>query len=127
MIVKMDDVGLALAQRESPLVQRFGRSLVIAMPKIMSTLTVVGIAAMLWVGGHILLVNVGEAGFHWPADRLHDVEHWFGHLVHGGFGSVLSWTAGTVLSAVVGLVVGAIIVAVLHVIPRRKKDAAPAH
>ncbi len=36
---------------------------------------------------------------------------------------MLSWTAGTVLSAVVGLVVGAIIVAILHVIPRRKKDA----
>ena len=127
IIVKMDDVGLALAQRESPLLQKTGRGLVRAMPTIMSTLTVVGIAAMLWVGGHILIVNVGEAGFHWPADRLHDVEHWFGELVHGGFGSVLSWTAGTVLSAVVGLVVGAVIVAILHVIPRRKKDAAPAH
>ena len=32
-----------------------------------------------------LLVNVGEAGFHWPADRLHDLEHWFGDVVHGGF------------------------------------------
>ncbi|AFR51183.1 DUF808 domain-containing protein [Gordonia sp. KTR9] len=123
IIVKMDDVGLSLAQRDSTALQKIGRGLVRAMPKIMSTLTVVGIAAMLWVGGHILIVNVGEAGFHWPADRLHDVEHWFGHLVHGGFGSVLSWTAGTVLSAVVGLVVGAIIVAILHVIPRRKKDA----
>ncbi|MFC8312133.1 DUF808 domain-containing protein [Gordonia sp. NPDC057258] len=127
VIVKMDDVGLALAHRESPTVQKIGRGLVRAMPKIMSTLTVVGIAAMLWVGGHILIVNVGEAGFHWPADRLHDVEHWFEELVHGGFGAVLSWTAGTVLSAVVGLVVGAIIVAILHVIPRRKKDTAAAH
>ncbi|EON30360.1 MULTISPECIES: DUF808 domain-containing protein [Gordonia] len=123
IIVKMDDVGLSLAQRDSTALQKIGRGLVRAMPKIMSTLTVVGIAAMLWVGGHILIVNVGEAGFHWPADRLHDVEHWFGELVHGGFGAVLSWTAGTVLSAVVGLVVGAIIVAILHVIPRRKKDA----
>ncbi|OLT44260.1 ABC transporter [Gordonia sp. CNJ-863] len=126
IIVKMDDVGLALAQRESTFSQKIGRGLVTAMPKIMSTLTVVGIAAMLWVGGHILIVNVGEAGFHWPADQLHHVEHWFGELVHGGFGGVLSWTAGTVLSAVVGLIVGAILVAILHVIPKRKKkDAAP--
>ncbi|MXP21290.1 DUF808 family protein [Gordonia sp. HNM0687] len=118
VIVKMDDVGLSLAQRTSTASQRIGRGLVKAMPKIMSTLTVVGIAAMLWVGGHILIVNVGEAGFHWPADRLHDIEHWFHELSHS-FGGVLSWTAGTVVSALVGLVIGAIIVAIMHVIPKR--------
>ncbi|MGJ5670329.1 DUF808 domain-containing protein [Rhodococcus aetherivorans] len=121
LIVKMDDVGLSLARRRSSFSRRFGRGLVAAMPKVMTVLTVVGIAAMLWVGGHILLVNVGEAGFHWPADRLHDLEHWFGDLVHGGFGGVLSWTAGTVASALVGLVVGAIIVLIAHLIPKRKK------
>ncbi|PBC49949.1 DUF808 domain-containing protein [Rhodococcus sp. ACS1] len=124
LIVKMDDVGLALAQRESAFSQRIGRGLVAAMPKVMAVLTVVGIAAMLWVGGHILLVNIGEAGFHWPADRLHDLEHWFGDLVHGGLGGVLSWTAGTVVSALVGLVVGAIVVLIMHLIPKRKKRAA---
>ncbi|SEL72026.1 DUF808 domain-containing protein [Rhodococcus maanshanensis] len=125
LIVKMDDVGLALAQRKSSFSQRIGRGLVAAMPKVMAVLTVVGIAAMLWVGGHILIVNVGEAGFHWPADRLHDLEHWFGELVHGGFGGVLSWSAGTLASALVGLVVGAIVVLIMHLIPKRKKaDAA---
>ncbi len=124
LIVKMDDVGLALARRESSVSRRIGRGLVAAMPKVMAVLTVVGIAAMLWVGGHILLVNVGEAGFHWPADRLHDVEHWFGDLVHGGVGGVLSWTAGTVTSALVGLVAGALVVLIVHLIPKRKKGAA---
>ncbi|MGW5388362.1 DUF808 domain-containing protein [Nocardia sp. NPDC003963] len=127
VIVKMDDVGLALAERESPFGQRVGRGLVAAMPKVMSVLTVVGIAAMLWVGGHILLVNVGEAGFHWPADRLHDLEHWAGELVHGGFGSVLSWTGGTVASALVGLVVGALVVLIMHFVPKRKPKEAAAH
>ena len=122
VIVKMDDVGLSLAQRESTASQRIGRGLVRAMPKVMSTLTVVGIAAMLWVGGHILIVNVGEAGFHWPADRLHDVEHWFEELAHG-FGGVLAWTSGTVVSALVGLVIGAIIVVVMHFIPKRRGHA----
>ena len=121
LIVKMDDVGLVLAQRESSFSQWIGRGLVAAMPKVMAVLTVVGIAAMLWVGGHILLVNVGEAGFHWPADRLHDLEHWFGDLVHGGFAGALSWTAGTVVSALVGLVIGAIVVLIVHLIPKRKK------
>lgn len=124
LIVKMDDVGLALAGRKSSVSRRIGRGLVAAMPKVMAVLTVVGIAAMLWVGGHILIVNVGEAGFHWPADRLHDLEHWFGDLVHGGFGGVLSWTAGTVASALVGLVVGALVVLIAHLIPKRKKSAA---
>lgn len=124
VIVKMDDVGLALAQRDSTLLQRIGRGLVAGMPKVMTVLSIVGIAAMLWVGGHILIVNVGEAGFHWPADRLHDLEHWFSELVHGWFGGVLSWIAGTVTSALVGLIVGAIVVAIMHLIPTRSKTAA---
>ncbi|MFC9764230.1 DUF808 domain-containing protein [Rhodococcus jostii] len=123
LIVKMDDVGLALARRESSFSQRIGRGLVAAMPKVMAVLTMVGIAAMLWVGGHILLVNIGEAGFHWPADRLHDLEHGFGDLVDGGVAGVLSWTAGTVVSALVGLVVGAIVVLIAHQIPKRKPGA----
>nr|GLK36937.1 hypothetical protein GCM10017611_37960 [Rhodococcus wratislaviensis] len=123
LIVKMDDVGLALARRESTFSQRIGRGLVAAMPKVMAVLTVVGIAAMLWVGGHILLVNIGDAGFHWPADRLHDLEHWSADLVHGGVAGLLSWTAGTVASALVGLVVGAIIVLLAHLIPERTKRA----
>ncbi|MBM7460452.1 DUF808 domain-containing protein [Rhodococcus coprophilus] len=127
LIVKMDDVGLSLARRSSSFARRVGRGLVAAMPKVMTVLTVVGIAAMLWVGGHILIINVGEAGFHWPADRLHDLEHWFGDLVRGGFGGVLSWTSGTVVSALVGLVVGALVVLIMHLIPKRKKTTASAH
>lgn len=123
LIVKMDDVGLALARRQSSFSQRIGRGLVAAMPKVMTVLTVVGIAAMLWVGGHILLVNIGEAGLHWPADRLHDLEHWSADLVHGGVAGLLSWTAGTVASALVGLVVGAIVVLLAHLIPKRNKRA----
>jgi predicted DNA repair protein MutK len=87
----------------------------------------VGIAAMLWVGGHILLINIGEAGFHWPADQLHHLEHWGEELVHGWFGGVLSWVLGTAASAIIGLIVGAIIVAIMHVVPKRKKKDAAAH
>lgn len=127
LIVKMDDLGLKLALRDSPVSQKVGRGLVAAMPKLMKVLTVVGIAAMLWVGGHLLLINVGEAGFHWPADQLHHLEHWGEELVHGWFGGVLSWVLGTAASAIIGLILGAIIVAIMHVVPKRKKKEAVAH
>ena len=64
LIVKMDDVGLRLSERPGKGVARFGRGLVKAMPKLLTVLTVIGTAAMLWVGGHILLVGTDELGLH---------------------------------------------------------------
>jgi uncharacterized protein len=55
LIVKMDDVGLHLSARRSKGTRTLGRGLVKAMPVLMSILSVVGIAAMTWVGGHIIV------------------------------------------------------------------------
>src|SRR5687768_2290653 len=63
-IVKMDDIGLSLATRQSEGAQRVGRGLVRAMPILLRWLSTIGIAAMLWVGGHILLVGADELGWH---------------------------------------------------------------
>src|SRR6478735_5012873 len=127
LIVKMDDVGLHLAGRESGASQRIGRGLVKGMPKLLSVLSTVGIAAMLWVGGHILLVGVDELGWH----ALYDVVHHLEESVSGvaGIGGFLAWVVNTLASALIGLVVGAVVVAVLHVLPRRKKhdEAATTH
>ena len=60
LIVKMDDIGLSLAQRSSRFAQKFGRGLVAAMPKVLAALSAIGTVAMLWVGGHILLVGAGH-------------------------------------------------------------------
>ena len=65
-IVKMDDVGLSLAQRSSRFAQRIGRGLVAGMPKLLATLSAIGTVAMLWVGGHILLVGTDDLGWHAP-------------------------------------------------------------
>ena len=74
LIVKMDDVGLRLAQtREGP-AAAFGRGLVHAMPIVLSVLSKVGIAAMLWVGGHILLVGLDELGVSVLYDAVHHLE-----------------------------------------------------
>lgn len=111
LIVKMDDVGLALATRESQSSQRVGRALVAAMPKLLVWLAVIGTAAMLWVGGHILLVGADELGWHWPYGLVHDLES----KVHGvaGIGGVLAWLVNTGISAIVGLIVGAIIATIV--------------
>ena len=126
-IVKMDDAGLALAQRSSAAAQRVGRGLVHAMPALLQVISVVGTAAMLWVGGHIILVGVDELGWHWPYDLVHHLEVAV-HDATGAVGGVLGWIVNTVASAVVGLLIGAVAVAVLHALPlRRSGTAAGAH
>ncbi|WP_235737936.1 DUF808 domain-containing protein [Nocardioides alcanivorans] len=119
LIVKMDDVGLGLARRSSNVVRTVGRGMVAGMPKLLALIAVVGTAAMLWVGGHILLVGADDLGWHGPYALVHHLEE----LVHdatGALGTVLGWSANTAASAVAGLVVGAIIVLLLHVVPRRR-------
>ncbi|HRB99980.1 MAG TPA: DUF808 domain-containing protein, partial [Dermatophilaceae bacterium] len=71
LIVKMDDIGLALAERRSGLARAVGTGLVRAMPRILSTLAIVGTVAMLWVGGHILLVGADDLGWHAPYALVH--------------------------------------------------------
>jgi len=122
LIVKMDDAGLALAKRPGKAFSGFGRGLVKAMPIVLSTLSWVGMVAMLWVGGHILLVGADELGLHAPYDWVHHLEVAV-HDATGGFGAALGWITNTFFSAVLGVVVGAIVVAVLHVLPIGRKDA----
>lgn len=126
-IVKMDDVGLALAQRSSKMAQRIGRGLVAGMPKLLSALSAIGTVAMLWVGGHILLVGSDELGLHAPYGLIHHWEEAARHAT-GGVGGVLAWLINTGASAVVGLAVGALVVAVVHVLPfgRREEHPSPA-
>jgi predicted DNA repair protein MutK len=113
LIVKMDDVGLRLAQTREGLAASVGRGLVRGMPVVLSVLSTVGIAAMLWVGGHILLVGLDELGLSAPYDQVHHLEEDVHHAL-GAVGGVGAWLTNTAASAVLGLLVGAIVVAVLH-------------
>ena len=121
LIVKMDDVGLSLSQRPGKGVSRFGHGLVKAMPKLLTALTVVGTAAMLWVGGHILLVGTDELGFHLLYDALHHVEEAVAAAT-GALGGVLAWLVDTLASALVGLLVGGLLVLVMNLTVHRRKD-----
>jgi len=123
-IVKMDDVGLHLSGK-SGIRAPIGRSLVAAMPKLLTGLSVVGIAAMIWVGGHILLIGFDDLSkeygwsiLHQPYAVVHGAEEWV-HDATGPLGAVLGWVTNTIGSAILGLIVGAIVVAIMHVIPRK--------
>ena len=111
VIVKMDDIGLKLAGQRSDNSQKLGRAMVTGMPKLLTALTVVGTAAMLWVGGHILLIGTKEVGWHGPYDFVHDLEKQVEDV--GGVGGLLAWLINTGISAIIGLAVGAVVVAVV--------------
>lgn len=124
LIVKMDDIGLSLAKRSSEFSQKVGRGLVKAMPVVMKGLSTIGVAAMLWVGGHILLVGVDELGWHGLYDAVHHLEEIVRDAT-GDLGGFLAWLTNTLASATVGLIVGAAVVTVMHVVPLKSKS--PAH
>ena len=104
LIVKMDDIGLKLAGRENGASQAIGRGLVKGMPKLLAALSTIGTAAMLWVGGQII---VHGFGIH-PAEFL------------GLYVGALAWVADAAMSGVVGLAIGAVIVWVYHMVTKRK-------
>ena len=125
LIVKMDDIGLHLV--ESGRGPGIGNALVKGMPKLLTALGIIGTIAMLWVGGHILLVGVDTLGRHAPYAFVHHLEEIVAHAT-GPLGGFLGWLTNTFFSFLIGLAVGAVAVVVMHLLPRRKKDAeAAAH
>ncbi len=123
LIVKMDDVGLRLSLQPGRAAARFGRGLVRAMPRLLTALTVIGTAAMLWVGGHILLVGTEELGLTVLYDAVHHLEE-AAAAATGALGGVVGWLVNTLASALIGLVVGAVVVAVLTPLLHRRKARA---
>jgi uncharacterized protein len=130
-IVKMDDVGLHLAQRYSGAAAGIGRTLVAGMPKVLTVISVIGTAAMLWVGGHIQLVGLHDLGWHAPYDLVHHLEeygHHAGEYLHApAVGGVLAWLLNTLGSAVAGAVLGAVLVAAAHLLPIGRKHTSDKH
>jgi predicted DNA repair protein MutK len=130
LIVKMDDVGLHLAEKPSKGSQRVGLALVSAMPRLLAAISLVGTLAMLWVGGHIFLVSLYEIGghdgllegtaigdaLHAPYDLLHHWEEEVHHAIGGALGGLVGWLLNTLVSALVGLVVGFVVLYALRAV-----------
>jgi predicted DNA repair protein MutK len=125
LIVKMDDVGLHLAERRNRGSRAIGRMLVHAMPKVMAGLSVVGIAAMIWVGGGIIVHGLEVFGVDGLAHVIHDAAEAAGHAVPA-VGGAVAWVVGAAGAGIVGLAIGAVIAAIHHAITHRAYGE-PAH
>ena len=122
LIVKADDVGLRLARSSVRLARATGHGLVRGMPVVMSALSVIGTAAMLWVGGHIILVGLEDFGLGGPNHALHELSVGAARALPFAAGLV-GWLVETLGSALVGVVLGGIIVALLHLRPKKPAAA----
>lgn len=115
VIVKMDDVGLAMTQRPRALSQRVGRALVAGMPHVLDGLALIGTFAMLWVGGHIILVGLADLGLTLPYDLVHALEvPLAGVAVVGG---LLAWLVNTLCSMILGFLVGSLVLGIVSLTP----------
>lgn len=108
LIVKADDLGVALAKRHGGLVGAFGRALVAGMPGFLKALSIVGTIAMLWVGGGILIHGLAEFGWKAPEHAIHAVAHGVGQAT-GPFEGAVAWVITAGVAAIVGLIVGFVV------------------
>jgi len=137
LIVKADDAGLALANNGSPassllglrdtggaepggadralspVTRGLGRGLVIGMPYFLKALSVVGTAAMLWVGGGIIIHGLEEFGLSGIGHAVHGIAEAAAHAV-SGIAAAVQWFVTAAASGVFGLVVGALLIPLVH-------------
>jgi predicted DNA repair protein MutK len=113
LIVKMDDIGLHLAKRGSRPVQALGRGLVKGMPHLLSALSIVGTAAMVWVGGGIVLHGLEQFGMGALPHMLH---HWAVAAGHAApaIGGGIEWLVSATGSGIFGLILGSAIAFAVH-------------
>ena len=122
LIVKLDDIGLHMAERRRPSTRAFGNALVHVVPKLLVALSTIGTAAMLWVGGGILVHGLEEIGV--AAFIPHAIEE-LGHRAGesaGPLSALVAWTVNALGGAVVGLVIGAIIATIVRRFTRHPEE-----
>lgn len=117
LIVKADDMGVALARNPSrsvfgSLARGLGRALVKGMPVFLAVLSVVGTAAMIWVGGGIVVHGLEEYGLPWLGHVIHDLAAGAGRAAPVGAGAV-QWLVGAAGAGVVGLALGLALIPVV--------------
>ena len=117
LIVKADDVGVALAKNErAPVIggagRAFGRGLVRGMPLFLTFLSAVGTAAMIWVGGGIVLHGLEVYGPPSIGSTVHAAAEAAAHALPSAAG-VLEWIVEAAISGVLGLLVGGVTIPIV--------------
>lgn len=105
LLVKMDDIGLALLKRHDG-DSSVGTALVKGMPIVLNIIGIIGTAAMLWVGGHIVVKGLSEFGAEQPYGFIH-------HVTESINNGALAWLADTGLSMLCGFILGSVIVTII--------------
>ncbi|QRQ66847.1 DUF808 domain-containing protein [Corynebacterium tuberculostearicum] len=105
LLVKMDDIGMALNKRHNGK-STVGNALVKGMPIVLDIIGVIGTAAMLWVGGHIVVKGLHEFGMDQPHEFIASVTE---KISNGA----LAWLADTGMSMVCGLVLGVVVATIV--------------
>ena len=112
LIVKGDDFGVWTARNaRTGFGRAFGRGVVVSMPVFMQILSVVGTAAMTWVGGSIIVHGLYEFGFAWPEHVVEVAAHWAEHALPSSAG-VAGWLATAFVDFIFGIIVGALMIPV---------------
>ena len=111
LLVKTDDFGLRLAHSGRLKATRaFGRGLVAAMPTVLLAISIVGTAAMLWVGGSIVIHGLHELHLSWPYATIKSIAY---SVSGGGASDAIVWLATALCDAVVGLTLGTLLMPVV--------------
>ncbi len=112
LIVKADDAGVALAGNDKATAmgatsRALGRALVYGMPGFLTFLSVAGTAAMIWVGGGIIVHGLEHYGLTAIGHAIHAAGAMAAHALPA-VGGLLEWIVTAALAGVLGLVVGAL-------------------
>ncbi len=113
LIVKLDDIGLHMAERRASATRSVGRFLVRSVPGLLKSLSSIGTAAMLWVGGGILLHGLEDLGVERFPHAVHDIANAIA-AQFGPMGPAVHWIASALAAAIVGAVIGLVLVVVVR-------------
>lgn len=117
LIVKADDVGVALARNRwengaGKLIRGIGRALVVGMPHFLAILGGVGTAAMIWVGGGIIVHGLEVFGYDTPIHLSHDLAQRAADAVPA-IAALAAWFAEAIFAGIAGLIVGGVTIPIM--------------
>ncbi len=114
LIVKLDDIGLHMAERRGAATRAIGRGLVHVVPKLLEALSGIGTLAMLWVGGGIILHGLEE--LHILTFIPHSVYGFAASVAEtiGLLPGVIEWFTGALGASIIGLIIGGVIVMIVR-------------
>ncbi|HEV7308413.1 DUF808 domain-containing protein [Ensifer sp.] len=112
LIVKADDAGVALARNSLSPLRLLGRGLVLGMPIFLKVLAAIGTAAMLWVGGSILVHGMAQLGQAGPEHLIHDLAVAVANAISVA-PALVAWVVTSGIQALLAIVVGAATIVVM--------------